>query len=135
MLSETGVQSHVLVSSAKAGFQLFRNNVGVLKDQTGRPVRYGLANDSHEINEKWKSGDLVGWRTMVVTPEMVGLPLAVFVSRECKPEGWRYAATERELAQLRWAELVNAAGGDACFVASPDGFVNPQFEMRLHGNR
>jgi hypothetical protein len=107
--------------------------VGVLKNpDTGQPVRYGLANESKKVNKKWKSGDLIGWRTVIITPEMVGRALAVFVSRECKPEGWTYSATDREVAQLNWANLVNAAGGDASFVASPDGFLNPEFELRHH---
>lgn len=132
MLSEMGVQSRVLLASAGAGFQLFRNNVGVLRNpDTNQPVRYGLANDSPAINKKWKSGDLIGWRTIVITPDMVGKEVAVFVSRECKREGWNYSGDPHELAQLNWANLVNRAGGDACFVASPDGFVNPHFEMRL----
>ena len=132
MLSEAGVQSRVLLGAAPLGFHLFRNNVGVLRNpDTGQPVRYGLANDSPAINKKWKSGDLIGFRTITITPEMVGQQVAVFVSRECKKEGWTYSGDAHEAAQLNWANLVNRAGGDACFVSSPDGFVNPHFEMRL----
>ena len=129
-LSESGVQSRVLVRSVPHGFSLYRNNVGVLQDRTGRPVRFGLANDSPDMNRRFKSGDLIGWRSIVITPDMVGRKLAVFVSRECKEEGWHYSATEHEVAQLRWAQLVNDAGGDACFVSSPDAFENPHFHLR-----
>ena len=133
MLSEMGVQSRTLLGAAKAGFRLFRNNVGVLRNpDTGQPVRYGLANDSPQLNKKWKSGDLIGFRSVTVTPEMVGQTIAVFVSRECKAEGWRWSGNEHETAQLNWANLINQAGGDACFVADPNAFVNPHFEMRLH---
>jgi hypothetical protein len=136
MLSESGVQSRVLVNTVAQGFTLFRNNVGVLRNpETGQPVRYGLANDSPQINRKWKSGDLIGWRRIVVTPDMVGQVLAVFVSRECKPEGWQYRGDEHELAQANWARLVNEAGGDACFVASPNSFLNPSFEARFSNVR
>lgn len=132
MLSEMGVQSRGLLNAARAGFRLFRNNVGVLRNpDTGQPVRYGLANDSPAINKKWKSGDLIGWRSVVITPDMVGQTLAVFTSRECKHEGWQYSGDPHEAAQLNWANLVNQAGGDACFMASPDEFVNPHFEMRF----
>lgn len=127
--SEEAVQAALRLNAPRFGYNLYRNNVGVLRDATGRPVRYGLANDSKSLNEKYKSGDLIGWRTIIITQEMVGAAVAVFTSRECKPEGWVYTGTERERAQLKWANLVNAAGGDACFVASVDGLVNPAYVL------
>lgn len=130
--SEDHVQDQLRLAAPRHGFTLFRNNVGVLTDKRGVPVRYGLANESAAVNERWKSSDLIGWRTLTVTPEMVGRQVAVFVARECKEEGWRYSATPRELAQLRFINLVNEAGGDACFVSSVDGIVNPHYELR-HG--
>lgn len=113
--SEAAVQSAVRIEAATKGVRLFRNNVGVLKDLTGRPVRYGLANDSKQLNERLKSADLVGWRPMLIAPQHVGTTVALFVSRECKAPGWRYTGTGHEQAQLAWAELITAAGGDAAF--------------------
>lgn len=113
--SEAWVQSAVRLEASKLGWRLFRNNVGAFQDSTGRWVRYGLANDSAALNKKLKSGDLVGIKPVVVTPEMVGQKLGVFVSREVKQEGWRYTGTEREVAQLAWINLVNSLGGDAAF--------------------
>src|ERR1700677_1701677 len=82
--SESQVQSLVRLEAARKNIRLWRNNVGVLQDETGRPVRYWLANDSKALNEKIKSGDLVGWRPMLITPAMIGATVAQFVSRECK---------------------------------------------------
>lgn len=113
------VQSQVRLEAPAAGYRLFRNNVGALKDDRGIPIRYGLANDSARLNEKLKSSDLVGWRRLVVTPGMVGQTVAQFVSRECKPTGWTFKGTTRETAQLAWINLVLAEGGDACFVTGP----------------
>lgn len=114
--NEAFVQSTVRLAAMRRGEQLFRNNVGALEDpKTGRPVRYGLANDSASVNKVLKSSDLIGWRTVVITPQMVGERFARFVSRECKHPGWTYSGTDREKAQLRWNELVIAAGGEACF--------------------
>lgn len=113
--SESNVQSRVRLEAARKGVRLWRNNVGVLKDQHGRPVRYGLANDSTNVNEVLKSGDLIGWRPVVITQDMVGKTLAVFVSRECKAEDWKWSGDEREVAQARWANLIIADGGDAGF--------------------
>lgn len=114
--TEAGVQSLVRLEGAKNGL-LWRNNVGVLQNpETGQPIRYGLANDSKQLNEKLKSGDLIGWQSVLITPEHVGTVIACFTSRECKHPGWVYSGTAREIAQRRWAEVVVAAGGDACFV-------------------
>lgn len=117
--SENYVQSLVRLEAGRKGLKLWRNNVGVLTNaETGQPVRYGLANDSKQLNASIKSGDLIGWRPVVITPAMVGTKIAQFVSRECKRPSWSYSATDREKAQLRWAEVVNADGGDACFVTA-----------------
>jgi hypothetical protein len=116
--SEAYVQSAVRLEAAQKGIKLFRNNVGVLEDATGRPVRYGLANDSKELNKRIKSADLIGWRPLLIEPRHVGGIVAQFVSRECKEPGWRYTGADREPAQLAWANLILAAGGDAAFASS-----------------
>ena len=115
-MNEASVQSIVRLEAARRGWQLWRNNVGVLLDAKGRPVRYGLANDSKAVNQNVKSADLIGIRPVIVTPGMVGQIIGQFVSIECKHEGWRPSMTdEHEQAQARWAELVLLAGGYAKF--------------------
>lgn len=113
--TEALVQSLVRIEAAQKGLKLWRNNVGALRDERGVPVRFGLGNDSASLNKVIKSGDLIGWRSLVITPAHVGSRIAQFVSRECKRPDWKYTATERERAQLRWAETVVADGGDAAF--------------------
>lgn len=115
--SEAAVQASVRVEASQKGMRLFRNNVGALKDARGVPVRYGLANDSAALNARIKSGDLIGWETVTITPEMVGQHIARFLSVECKEEGWQFTGTPREEAQQAWAHLVLAAGGRALFVS------------------
>lgn len=112
---ESTVQSLVRLEGARKGYRLWRNNVGVLQDINGRPVRYGLANDSKQLNESLKSSDLIGWRRVTIEPHHVGHVIAQFVSRECKESNWKYRNTAREQAQMNWINLVVADGGDAKF--------------------
>ena len=115
--SETGVQAAVRAEASQRGHRLFRNNVGagtVL--ESGSFLRWGLANDSKAVNEKIKSADLIGWQALTITPDLVGARVAQFLSREIKHPGWKYTGTDREKAQLKWALLVLAAGGNAGIV-------------------
>ena len=117
--SEAWAQSAVRLEASQRGARLWRNNVGSLLDARGVPVRYGLANDSAAINAVLKSGDLIGVRPVVITPEHVGTVVGQFLSREMKAPGWRYTGTPHEQAQLAWAELITSLGGDAAFATGP----------------
>lgn len=118
--SETHNQATARLEAAAQGKRLFRNNVGVLKDQNGRPVRYGLANESKALNTILKSSDLVGWETVTITADMVGQKIARFLSAECKPEGWKFNPNDaHEVAQKRWLDMINADGGRGLFVSGP----------------
>ncbi len=79
--------SEVRLRAAELGYHLFRNNVGQLLDKEGRPVRFGLANDSKALNKALKSGDLIGWETITITPDMVGQRVARFLSVEVNAGG------------------------------------------------
>ena len=118
-MTEAHVQSLVRLEAPRLDLRLWRNNVGVLDDEHGRPVRYGLANDSKALNQVLKSSDLIGWRSVTVTPDMVGARIAQVVTVECKSEGWTGPPrTPREQAQAAWIKLVVDAGGVGGFVAS-----------------
>lgn len=114
--SESHVQAKVRLEAARKGVYLWRNNVGAMIDKNGRPIRYGLANDSPKLNAIVKSADLVGWRKHLVTVDDVGKYVAIFTSRECKHSEWRYTDTPENAAQLRWHTMILAAGGDSAIV-------------------
>ena len=113
--SEAAVQAALRAKASEHGWRIFRNNVGVLPDERGVPVRFGLANDSPALNKICKSSDLIGIRPVVITPEMVGSIIGQFVAIECKSEDWHYAGSEREKAQLKFIEMITTMGGYAKF--------------------
>lgn len=113
--SEAAVQAAVRLEASQKGAILWRNNVGGYYDESGRFIRYGLANDSKAMNQTIKSHDLVGLRPVEITLPMVGRTFGQFICREVKPGDWRYTGTKREVAQLKFADLVVSLGGDASF--------------------
>ena len=98
---ETDLQQRIrLALGTLAELRIFRNQVGSLPDpKTGRPVQFGLARGS---------ADLIGWRTVTITPDMVGTQLAVFTSIEVKTPTGRLTPQQRS-----WLEAVDRAGGIA----------------------
>lgn len=121
MSSEELVQQQIRLAASSAGFDMWRNNVGACQDATGRVIRYGLMNDSKQLNERFKSSDLIGIRPMLVTPEWVGHTVGVFAAIECKESGWKLRpGDKRGQAQQRFIDLVTQAGGFAGFARSVD---------------
>ena len=105
-MTEQQIQQQIRLSCSRGPVRLYRNNCGVLQDRRGVPVRYGLQPGS---------SDLIGWRTVTVTPEMVGQQLAVFTSIEVKAASGRLRPAQRQ-----WLDAVQAAGGVAGVARSVD---------------
>lgn len=99
--SETHLQQEIrLALGTKPDLRLYRNNCGSLPDpRTGRLVTFGLARGS---------ADLIGWRTITITPDMVGSQVAVFTSIEVKTERGRVRPE-----QHAWLSTVQQSGGIA----------------------
>lgn len=87
--SEANIQNDILIALSKAGATVWRNNVGALKDKTGRLVRYGVGGNG--------GSDIIG-----ICPD------GRFLAVEVKKNTGR--ATED---QLRFIEAVRAKGGRA----------------------
>ena len=98
-MSEQRIQQEIRLAISKVDTRVFRNNTGTLRDANGRPVTFGLAVGS---------ADLIGWRTVTITPDMVGQRVAVFTSIEVKSATGRLRPEQRQ-----WLEAVQAAGGIA----------------------
>lgn len=112
---EANIQALIRLEASRFGIKLWRNNVGALQDMQGRYVRYGLANDSAQLNAILKSSDLIGIKPVLITQDMVGITIGQFVAREIKSPTWKYKGTEREKAQQAFIDLINQLGGDAMF--------------------
>ena len=97
--SEQTIQQHIRLACSIGTCRLFRNNTGTLRDINGRPVTFGLCKGS---------ADLIGWRSVTITPAMVGQTLAIFTSIEVKSSRGRVNPEQQQLLQA-----VAAAGGIA----------------------
>jgi hypothetical protein len=97
--SEQQIQQEIRIACSHGATRLWRNNTGTLRDQHGRPVSFGLCKGS---------ADLIGYRTITITPEMVGQQVAVFTSIEVKRPTGRMRPEQQQ-----WLDTVQAAGGIA----------------------
>lgn len=127
---EDYAQSLIRREAPRRGWWLGRNNVGAYNAKPSKKcevcghvpktpsrwVRYGLANDSAQMNEAVKSADLIGLRPVLITPAHVGTTIGQFVSIEAKHPGWKPGEdSKREKAQFAWAGLIRSKGGLAVF--------------------
>lgn len=96
---ETVLQQNIrLALGQHSDLRLFRNETGRLPDpRTGKWIRFGLAKGS---------SDLIGFKTIKVTPEMIGKDLAVFTSIEVKTNTGQLSEY-----QHNWLQAVKKAGG------------------------
>lgn len=97
--SEQQIQQEIRIACSKGSTRLFRNNTGTLRDQNGRPVQFGLCKGS---------ADLIGWKTVTITEDMIGQRIAVFTSVEVKTATGRLRPEQQQ-----WLDAVQAAGGIA----------------------
>lgn len=105
--AETDLQQRIrLAVGLLPDLRLWRNNSGKLPDpRTGRWVQFGVASPG--------GSDLIGYRTIEITPDMVGRKVAVFTAIEVKTATGRATPEQR-----RFIEHIRAAGGIAAIVRS-----------------
>lgn len=122
-MRESAIASHIRLAAAQAGLELWRNNNGAFKDDTGRVIRYGLCNDSPALSKRVKSSDFIGITPMIVTHAMLGNIIGVFTAIETKPSDWVFSdKDERAVAQAAFHDIVNKAGGFAGFARNVEEF-------------
>jgi hypothetical protein len=88
--------------------RVFRNNTGMAINKNGVPVFFGVGKPVKR-NGKTRQvggGDFIGWKTVEITPDMVGGKIAIFMSVEAKTKTGRLSRDQRD-----WAWMVEHAGG------------------------
>ena len=96
--NEAYVQNKIRLAVGSGDVRLFRNNTGALLDMQGRLVKFGLCKGSC---------DLIGFRSITITPDMVGQKIAVFSAIEVKDKG------KATVEQKNFINIINNAGGYA----------------------
>ena len=124
--SEAWAQQQVRFLAARQGAWAMRNNVGAVKATEHTtcpfcsrdyviqrdPVRYGLANDSPQLNDIVKSSALILCIPRLITKEMVGRVIGQFGAIEVKHPGWVPGEDKkREGAQAAFGARVESLGG------------------------
>jgi hypothetical protein len=119
---ESVVAKHVRLEHATYYHgHLWRNQSGAFIDpDSGRMVRFGLANDSAQLNKRIKSSDFIGITPVTITPDMVGRTIGVFTAIETKDSDWRRIRSDaRAAAQDAYMDIVRQSGGIATFARGP----------------
>ena len=98
---ETAVSNAIQLDLLGQPVRLLRNNVGGLKDRTGRFVAYGLGSSGGKVLRG--PSDLIGWRSVTITPDMVGQTIAVFAAVEVKDKAQPTPEQERFIAEVQQA--------------------------------
>ena len=124
MNKEGALIARVLIWASAQGWRLFRNSKGgawqgtVIEDYKAsgkrRPVRIVLLHVARFIQFGLLapgSSDLVGWRPLRITPEMVGKTVAQFAVCELKTKGVTASDDQRN-----FVARVRKAGGYAAIV-------------------
>lgn len=139
MDKSTGHWKRILLAVHRVtGVRLFRNNTGqgwvgkarkmkpgqVYRAEGGevlilnaRPLHAGLIKGA---------GDGIGWRTITITPDMVGQRVAVFLSVEAK-----YQSGRLETDQRTWHENVRRAGGISIIARTPEQAHDDLLQVEL----
>lgn len=104
-MSEKSILNKIQLLASELGQRLFRNNNGMALVH-GQPLKYGLGKGT---------GDLIGWSTIVITPDLLGKRVAVFTNYEAK-----FGKTRTSPEQQKFHKTVIDAGGISLIETFPD---------------
>lgn len=117
--------SKVQIWATENGWRVFRNSVGLgwagnvseeykIRDKSGRELQVVELTGARRVHYGLVRGssDLIGWRPLVITADMVGKTVAQFTAVECKTRAYKRLTPE----QSNFLTQVDLAGG-AAYVA------------------
>lgn len=129
-MREAEIQSKIRDALCSGPTRVWRNNVGqgiVISHKhsftkqaiISKCIELAIKLGAHAARIKFGlhegSGDLIGYRQVKITQEMVGRTVAVFTSVEVKADRGRPSE-----AQVRWLEHLQSAGAIAIIARSPE---------------
>ena len=106
-MDETEILQLIRLKASQMGVVLSRNNCGKFQDRNGRWVSFGVFSPG--------GSDLLGFRPIIVTSEMIGQRIAQFVAIEVKQPGKKPTPE-----QAHFIETVQKAGGLAGILTDPE---------------
>lgn len=124
-MSETNVVKDIILACSRGSTRLFKLNTGVgwvgnfkrikamLVATSFRPLRAGLILANGDVLEG--ASDLNGWTSKAITPDMVGLTVAIYTVIEVKDIKGRTAALQK-----KFINNVRTAGGIAGVAKTPE---------------
>jgi len=130
MADEQRIQAKILGSlGSRPDCRIFRNTVG--RAYQGRVEFNAIGPGRHVIHGArvvefglgTGSPDLVGWRTVTITPDMVGQKVAVFCGVEVKAEGGKPTIEQERFIGLM--QRMGAFAGVARSVGEASAIVQP----------
>ena len=111
-MKESDIQKLIMIAISENGGIVFRNNCGVLLNPAGIPIRFGIGNPG--------GSDLIGIKPTIITADMIGQTIGVFMAIEVKTATGRVTKE-----QQTFIDAVCRAGGRAGIARS----VNEALEI------
>ena len=139
-MAESALLKKFLLEYTKLGSRLFRANSGMA--WTGKkigPFKYKqtvtvekgdvLVKNARPFHGMPKgTSDLVGWTTIRITPDMVGLDMAIYTAFEVKSEGIK--TTKEQSAYVR---TVRMSGGISCIAKKLEDIFQAVTDFKSRG--
>jgi len=120
MKSENLIQDEIRIEAKHHAMTLFRNNIGsgwmgqVARNFGGEILLSAARRVAFGVGGKGGS-DLIGWRSIIVTQDMVGKPFAQFTAIEVKNRRGKLSAVQKH-----FLSIVRDAGGIGLMARSAD---------------
>lgn len=126
-MSEADIQAEIMLALGRGDSRIFRNHVakGFTGEVFKQDAQYTILKNARRASFGLcvGSSDLIGFRKVVITPEMIGQTLAVFTAIEVKSSVGR--ASDEQKAFVRFVQQAGGRAGIARSVDEARAIVDP----------